>query len=551
MHLAPTLTGMTANFIKKNLFTGRRKWGLIITTTTMLLLVGGMLGYSLWLYPKLKVKLSDAIHSQVPPGGSLRYEALNFSLWNNKLWLEGLEVEQNGQDSIAKLQATVQKIEVQGINWRKLYFDKFVSLKQIRINAPRIKMIGQPFPKPNENQQDSSQAFLLKNLKIEAGHFEYFEPDDTMTMSFGVDSFQFFLTGIMPPVDRTAIPIQYQSFEAEIFRLNQLTDNRFYALKADRIHAHSQDRHLRIEGLHYQPQISRKAFSETRIGHIEAQLDTKVKVIHFQDIDLTKLITQQQISCRLTIIDSVSLTAFRDKSIPEIAKLRILPQQALMQLSWPLRVDTLRVTKGYIQYDELGPKSDEPGTIYFDQLYATFYNLTNHPDLLKKQAPTVDAQALFMGKGELQVQFQFFPLTPDFQYTYHGHLGNFAIENANQMVDPRLALVLESGMVHRLDFEVSANNQLSEGTMDFEYSNLNAFLQNNETNRKKKFLSFVADIVTHKDNLPSEKDYRQGNIYFKQIPEKPFFHNVWQSVFSGIRSTVFPNLLLKKELDVK
>lgn len=222
-----------------------------------------------------------------------------------------------------------------------------------------------------------------------------------------------------------------------------------------------------------------------------------------------------------------------------------------MRLKWPLQLDTLRIKQSYIEYAELGPKSDEPGVIYFDDLYASAYNLTNEKELLEAQAPMVDAQARFMGKGLLEVQFQFFPLTPDFQYAYHGHLGEFAIENANEMVDPRLSLVLETGMVHSLSFNVKANNQLSEGEMDFHYNNLNAYVHNTETHRKKKFLSFVARVVTHKNNMPSEKNYRQGNIYFEQIQEKPFFHNVWQSVFSGIRSTVFPNILLKKELDVK
>ncbi|GJM35885.1 MAG: hypothetical protein DHS20C18_48860 [Saprospiraceae bacterium] len=541
--------GSLKNNIKTAIHAGRRRWklliGLFLLGTTLLI----FLFYFLWFKPILHQKILVLVQQELADGGPAQCESLGYSLWGNRIWVAGLNFERRGKGQPASCQAQIEDIDLRGIDWWSLYFDEDLFLDEIHISSPKIKMIGQPFSHTsNQPTRRQNFQFHIGRILIEGGSLEYFDAADTTKAVLMLDSFRVLLTDIFPAGKNSQNSFEFEGVELDFQQFNYLTESHLYAIKADQISARSKDRSIRFIGLHYQPQVNRERFSQL-LGKQKTQLDASSQFVVLQEVDLPRLLLDKEIDCRLMNMEGFQFKAFKDKNYPDVPELHALPHSVLMDFDRYFQIDTIRIQNGRIDYEERGLGETSISSIYFDQLYASIYNLTNNKSLLEKQAITVDTRSKFMGTGELSMQFRFFPLTADSRYTYQGKLQEFTFENINKVLDPRSALVLKSGHVQQLQFEVEANKTLSKGTMDFEYSNLKAHVLNKETNRKKGLLTFVANLATRKENKRSDKDYRQGQIYFERTPNKSITHDLWQSVFSGIRSTVLTNILLKDELE--
>ena len=85
--------------------------------------------------------------------------------------------------------------------------------------------------------------------------------------------------------------------------------------------------------------------------------------------------------------------------------------------------------------------------------------------------------------------------------------------------------------------------------MDLEYENLKVRILDSESKEERNLLGTLSNSLLQKENLPAQKDYRQGQIRFERLPHKSIFNDLWKAVFSGIRSTVLPDILLSDKLE--
>ena len=233
------------------------------------------------------------------------------------------------------------------------------------------------------------------------------------------------------------------------------------------------------------------------------------------------------------------LKVFRDKRQPFLKKEKLLPVEQLKDLPFSLGIDSLKIRKSYVQYEEFAEGSSEAGSVYFDNLYASLYNINNTS---KTGSTKLRAKANLFGQGNIDV-FVNFPLETKKRSAVSGSIANFSLPEINTMLTPTTNIKVESGEMKKLSFNFSFSEIRSDGEIELNYENLKLVIfKEDEDNRKdyekdnlKTFIMNTFIFRTNMDeDVPEEK--RTGTVDYIRDNNRSIF-NFWvKSLISGIKS---------------
>lgn len=233
------------------------------------------------------------------------------------------------------------------------------------------------------------------------------------------------------------------------------------------------------------------------------------------------------------------LKVFRDKRQPFVKKNKLLPIAQLRELPFKLTIDSLKIRKSYASYEEFAEGSAEAGSVYFDNLYASLYNINNTS---KTGSTKLQAKATLFGKGNVEI-FVDFPLETSKRSTILGSVGNFSMPEINSMLTPSTNIKVQSGEMEKLSFNFSFNAVRSDGEIELNYHDLKLVIfkegeENEDDPEKDNLKTFIMNTFIFRTNmdedLPEEK--RTGTISYLRDNNRSIF-NFWiKSVVSGIKS---------------
>lgn len=239
-----------------------------------------------------------------------------------------------------------------------------------------------------------------------------------------------------------------------------------------------------------------------------------------------------------SIAITFELDLYRDKRSPFLDKKeKPLPSHMLQRLPFELVIDTLRVRKSFVRYEEHPEEGDSAGHVLFDDLYATFEKVHNIPDL--KQPIRMSARARFMGSGRLDAHFTF-PSDTMQSYKAWGTLTSMPLNDVNPMLVPAAKAKIEAGRMKSLNFEFTYNARNSNGTVELNYEDLRIqMLRTNGKNEEKvsKIKTLLLNTFVIKKNMDEdiEQDERTGMIGFQRDPRRSVFNYWWKSLLSGLK----------------
>jgi hypothetical protein len=198
-----------------------------------------------------------------------------------------------------------------------------------------------------------------------------------------------------------------------------------------------------------------------------------------------------------------------------------------------IQVDTVRLTKSYIAYEEFQEDGTAPGKVFFDKLSCNILNVSNHSN---KEA-VMEATASFMDKGLLTAHFTF-PVSPGKPYSVKGKLSDFPLPAVNSMLTTAAHAEISEGNLEALDFHFQYNDSRSDGKVELNYTDLKmTSLLKKKEKVPNRILTFLLRLVVKKDmddNLPTDK--KNGTIQFYRDTHKSVFNYWWKSILSGIKS---------------
>jgi len=226
---------------------------------------------------------------------------------------------------------------------------------------------------------------------------------------------------------------------------------------------------------------------------------------------------------RKLTIDPMHLKVERDKRMPDdTVKYRPLMAQMLRKvIPFPLKIDSVNLQHSLIWHNVITEKTGNEGSIFFTDTKGYIFNIRTF-DYKPNDSIRIALETNFMGKGQMAFAFR-----QDYTDTLQGFLmgarmGKFDMTELNGLITPLSNVKINQGKLKTLQLRVKGNDRLAYGSMDMYYDDLKLSVMNEE-NKKKKFQSFLVNLLVR------TKNSKTGIVYAERLREKSVF-NFWARI---------------------
>src|SRR5690606_21943697 len=247
-----------------------------------------------------------------------------------------------------------------------------------------------------------------------------------------------------------------------------------YRLHTGRLRLETARREWVLRDLRYAPTVSKAEFYR-QVGRAEDIADIAIARIGLRGIDVGRWMDAQTIAASVLHIDSGHIAVYKDKTQPNPPENKIgrSPHQQLLRLAQRLAIDSVLANALDIRFTEVSDQTGEAGTVTFDGTEAVIYHLTNDSaELARDRFMRLHARARAMGAGDLAVDFRFDLLDSLGAHTYQAEVGNMDATAFNRMLTPQMRVEVAQGTVHRLRFDMEADDHRTAGTLQLDYDGL-------------------------------------------------------------------------------
>jgi hypothetical protein len=225
------------------------------------------------------------------------------------------------------------------------------------------------------------------------------------------------------------------------------------------------------------------------------------------------------------------------------SKLGKFPHQLLAKINYNIQVDTIKVKGLHVSYEELNPKSEQSGTLYFDNINGTVSNVTNNAARISANKECrVDVSATFMKQTPLKASFSFdLASTKRGDFSVRASVGAIEQDRLNEILIPLALVKINKVSIKSLDVTMHGDNYSGTGKVKMIYDDLNvtALKNSGDTLKKRALFSFIANnfIIKKQNPLPHEKIRIEEGTH-EHEPNRSFFNLVWKTIFVGAGKTV-------------
>jgi hypothetical protein len=300
---------------------------------------------------------------------------------------------------------------------------------------------------------------------------------------------------------------------------------------------------LIASGVTLKPVDSNRFFNKTLndkySGHLEG--------VQLNNFDFLNYYKYRVFSVSNMVLDRGSLSVYKNPNRPQLDadKTKTFPGRVLADLKLDLKIDTVLVKHLDISYTEFSQKSKQSGTINFDETDAQFLNITNNKAALQKNNICLArVNSNFMGRGELNVLFNF-NLTDELAaYSYRGNLGTMDLKVVNPIAMPLGMVKINSGQLKNLDFDFKANKKVATGRVTVLYNDLKVTILKPDSEyvdlQRMRIASLYTNIFILKHNNPDRASGvpRSFKVSYVRPANSPFFNFTWKALFEGIKPGV-------------
>jgi hypothetical protein len=300
---------------------------------------------------------------------------------------------------------------------------------------------------------------------------------------------------------------------------------------------------LTAEGLTLTPVKTNIFFSKTLNDKYTVRLDS----LQLNNFDFLSYRKYHTLNADNLVLKHASLDLYNNpnKPVTHIDKIKTFPNVAIYQLATLVKIDTITVKDIDINYTEFNKRSQQSGTISFNNTYGKFFNVTNIKAALQKNnICTIQLNTRFMNSGKFNVHFAFNLSSKAALYDYKGHLGPMNLRTINEVIMPLAMVKINTGTLKSFDFDIHGNNKTSKGKITFLYNDAKITLLKpdsaNQTLKRKPIESLYANVFIIKHDNPDKEGEipRSFNIVYNRPINSPFFKTAWQTLLTGIKPAV-------------
>jgi len=482
--------------------------------------------------------------------------SLNYDYSGTFLKIKNIKVtpsESLGNDRI-KVNLTVDNIDLTGFKWFPFLFRNTITIDSALLDNIEIISSSPPWDslfhepkKPKEKKGKDYDLIEVKNFRLNDFSVELktnlYDSVRVSLVNMDVNAKEFRLTkeDLRNPealfdVEMIHGTIEKAQFHFDKFRQYTLVENIVFDTETKKMT-------FGYIGLHNK--LDRYAYTSL-FAERQSWIDISKTKMELAGINFGNYFKNGIVEVDTLTANGLHLEVFMDKRKKEDFQKR--PQminQTMENLKQIIHIEHLFINDSYIKIEERPDnKSPRAGSLFFSDVNAHITNVSNFVERRgKNRTLEMDLSAKLMGEGPLTAIVKFDLEQPDGRFTLKGTLGNINLTSLNTMIEPEAKIVLKSGKVNRLDFNILANEYDGSGELIFRYENLEVELLNKDFEQDQNILrkmgAFLANKIVIKSNNPNKNgEVKKGNVYYIRETHKSIFAYWWKLIFSGIKSTL-------------
>lgn len=452
---------------------------------------------------------------------------------------------------------TVGELDVSGVNVFAALWGDELHIGTITLNEPDIQALRNHHKIPGDTTTNHSasldssiyaavskkyDALEIEEIDINKGRVIFSKQADTLSR---IDQANLTLENIR--IDsasaRSGRRFITDDIALDAFGFSHKLSDSLNTVKFKHLTISSDKQRIKFDSLQLVPRYPRFEFSQVK-GRRTDWLDLDIPELGFEGFDFASYIDSGRIYAKHLEMNNPHMVDFLNKAYPGGPPEKdTLPNSSFKNSSQPIKIDSLTIKNAFISYSEYLSQAPRAGTLTFEQLNATFYDISNYEeDIRKGLTTTLEVRTRVMGTGLLTIHYEFPMDTQNGFHTIKGTLHKMDMTDFNQMLEYVAFVRIDSGQLHSMEFDMTLDADRSNGNVIMMYENLKISILDKKTIQQegllKNLMTFVANnFVVNRHNTP-EEGMEPGRIQFERSKYKSIFNYWWKSLLSGIKDSI-------------
>lgn len=497
----------------------------------------------------LEYNLVDIMNEDESRAYDITYESLDLSPSFKGIRLEEVCIQPKNKYQGTIINCKINRVKVEGLHWRDLVIRGQANIKEISFVSPDFDLTLAATDTSKSAASREVQQFFgdvlsrvsLNTFRIEDGSFILYKQEEQRVEKGHVGSINFEAKDIETDSLQWKSIIPFKVGEVSsvvediLFYLDEHSTISCASLKYDPKHSS-----ITFADMSLKLNKSKKEMSEI-IGKQSDIFEFDLNSLSIIGLDANSdLYGAVNISSKSLIIDGLVLKDYKNKNQPAIDVIeKPMFSKMIAAIPFDLNVDTILIKNTTVQYTEVSKGKSTGGTIQFNYLNGSIYGFTTLDSLqIINKSFDLKMTGTVNSNGKLKVNFNI-PYAKD-EFHLKAKLEDFDMQCLNKTIKPMLGIIVESGDISMLRFDMWANNRRSNNKMILHYTDLKLSILEDNThyNKKRGFVSGLANSLMRESNQPDDKNYRIAKYStIRNIYRAPF-NLVWFSVQDGLKEII-------------
>lgn len=507
-----------------------------------------LLGAQWWLGNKIKTTLEEKISEQTQ--GVLRAEigSVKVRLIGRSVSLRDITIKNDSsyhtglKQPLLTADCQIRKISVKGVHFNKKDSVTHLRAKTFFIDAPRLFITKLQSDSLHNvpQKQNSPVRIKIDKTEVQLGNVSYNQYQ-------GNDSVNYTLKGFRCIIDEakfnpaTTLPdslFSCRDVYAHFATFRNLFDERAQLLQIDSFSLDSRKQIISLDSILLLPQYSKQEFAIKTRKHTD-WTEVKVGKTVCYRFNLPQILKNRKLEIDSVEIRNAHIATYKNRQIEQAPRVKRLFYESVQQFPYPLQVRRINLHNINVEYQELAVDGITPGTITFNEIDGTFYDLTNITNE-RQSYFTLKARGKLMNQGPLQAMFLLPVDSLNQHYEVTGDLGAMPIDALNPMIVPLAKIKVISGEINEMQFKITGNSMKSQINMVFLYDDLKVSILKEKDGhlKKRSFLTTVVNELVLDSSNPQFKRTRTAEGTAERDIYRSQFNYLWKSILSGLKISV-------------